>query len=384
MTSKQFVIRFIVGCLILLGLVGIFNRIVDPFWYYRDIEIDGFNAVKHKFQRFERHVKPALLIREQPEAIILGSSFSEVGFDPTDPFFTGHGRLKSMNFALAGASWERNQCDFEFAVTHAPIKRALVGFHPGDLPLVDCQKDFASIGKISTGELLFSDRSLLASIQTILKQGSELHSHTREGMYFYSRHAAGVDNRFRKYFLTRIKENPQCMEPGDKSHIDSNPDAQRELDLSGLRRMIRTAQKHNIELVLFAYPRHAYNFEMDRQCNGPGWQWHALQKIALLVKAESVGSGPVRAWHFYGYNDITAELVGTSAKYWQDPNHFNFEMGNWMLEDMFGENHIPPKIGHPLVSGATDSIYHEFLAQRDDYMKQHMEIQQDFQKLLPK
>ena len=143
MTSKQFAIRLIVGCLILLGLVGIFNRIVDPFWYYRDIEIDGFNAVKHKFQRFERHVKPALLIREQPEAIILGSSFSEVGFDPNNPFFTNHGRLKSMNFALAGASWERNQCDFEFAVTHSRIKRALVGFHPGDLPLADCKKDFA-------------------------------------------------------------------------------------------------------------------------------------------------------------------------------------------------------------------------------------------------
>lgn len=384
MTSKQFAIRLIVGCLILLGLVGIFNRIVDPFWYYRDIEIDGFNAVKHKFQRFERHVKPALLIREQPEAIILGSSFSEVGFDPNNPFFTNHGRLKSMNFALAGASWERNQCDFEFAVTHSRIKRALVGFHPGDLPLADCKKDFASIGKISTGELLFSDRSLLASIQTILKQGNELRSHTREGMYFYSRHAAGVDNRFRKYFMARIKENPQCMKPGDKSHVDSNPDAQHELDLSGLRRMIRTAKKHNVELVLFAYPRHAYNFEMDRQCDETGWQWHALQKIASMVKTESAGNESVRAWHFYGYNDITAEPIGTSAKYWQDPNHFNFEMGNWMLEDMFDESHAPPKLGRPLASGSTDSIYREFLAQRDGYMKQHMEIQQDFQKLLPK
>jgi hypothetical protein len=130
MTNKLFVIRFISVSLLLLGLIGLFNRIVDPFWYYRDIEIKGVNAVKLEFRNYERHIKPAILMREQPEAIILGNSFSEIGFDPNNAFFTDHGRLKAMNYAFAGAPWDMVQCQFEFAVTHAHIKRALIGFQP--------------------------------------------------------------------------------------------------------------------------------------------------------------------------------------------------------------------------------------------------------------
>jgi hypothetical protein len=118
-TIKQFVTRFVCGYFLLIALVGIFNRIVDPSWYYRDIEIKGFNAIKPKFASVARDIKPALLIRDQPEAIILGSSYAEVGFDPTNPFFTDRGQMKSMNFAFGGASWGEVQCDFEFAVTHS-------------------------------------------------------------------------------------------------------------------------------------------------------------------------------------------------------------------------------------------------------------------------
>jgi len=68
MASKQFVIRFFCSSFLLLALIGLFNRIVDPFWYYRDIEIKGFNATKLVYSNYERHIKPALLMREQPEA----------------------------------------------------------------------------------------------------------------------------------------------------------------------------------------------------------------------------------------------------------------------------------------------------------------------------
>lgn len=110
----------------------------------------------------------------------------------------------------------------------------------------------------------------------------------------------------------------------------------------------------------------------------------SLAQIASLVATEFAGGSMVRAWHFYGYNDIAAEPIGTRAKYWQDPEHFNFEMGGSMLEDMFGGDNDSRKFGRTLVSGNIDSTYREFLAQRDSYMKQHVVLQQDFQKLLLK
>lgn len=119
MTTKQFVIRFFSVSLLLLVLIGLFNRIVDPFWYYRN------------------------------------------------------GRLKGVNFALAGAPWAMVLCNFEFAATHAPIKRALIGFHPDNMPQVNCKKDFAKLGQINMGELLLSMPSLRASIKTIRKLTSK-------------------------------------------------------------------------------------------------------------------------------------------------------------------------------------------------------------------
>lgn len=382
MTFQQFTLRLVFGIFLLLALVGLFNRVVDPFWYYRDIEIKGLNTVKTKFRRFERHVKPALLVREQPQAIILGSSFSEVGFDPTNPFFTNHGRMRSMNFALAGASWEMVQCHFEFAVTHAAIKRALIGFHPGNLPAADCSKDFSLLGKISTGELLFSDRALLASLQTIQEQDAEKPSHTREGMYFYAREAAGVDNRFQEYYRARARKNPQCLNAAIGSTPTPIPDAKIPLDLSGLRQLIKTARKYGVELILFAYPHHATSLELDRQCGEQSTRWQAMKQITHAAEEAAAGSA-VRIWNFDAYNDITAEPVGTRTRYWQDPEHFNFEMGNVMLADMFDETSGRRKLGRLLASNRIETDFQDYMGERAAYLQSHPEFLPGLQKLLP-
>ena len=63
MSARQFTLRLFLLIALALASVAAFNRMVDPFWYYRDIEIAGINAVKPRFARFARHVKPALLMR---------------------------------------------------------------------------------------------------------------------------------------------------------------------------------------------------------------------------------------------------------------------------------------------------------------------------------
>lgn len=381
MTSKQFVIRFFCSSLVLLALIGLFNRIVDPFWYYRDTEIKGFNTIKPKFRRYERHVKPALLIREQPEAIILGNSFSEIGFDPTNAFFTDHGRLTSMNFALAGAPWDMVQCDFEFAATHANIKRALVGFQPGSMPVIDCAKDFSSLGQINTGELLLSGRSLSASIQTVREQKKENPSHTKEGMYFYIRGHAGVDGQFREFFTRRVQANPQCLNTTNTADTPLTASFDSHLDLTGLQRMIKTAKAHGIELVLYAYPSHAYSLELSKRCGELNQRWQDMRQIAALIEQESAGT--VSAWHFYGFNDTTAEPISaTAAKYWQDPEHFNFEVGNMMLADMFDKTRNHSGFSHRLSSHHIAEDYRDFLRERAEYLQQHPEFHANLQKLV--
>ncbi|MDD2914544.1 MAG: hypothetical protein PHP70_04425 [Gallionella sp.] len=368
MTLKKFAIKFLCGYFFLLALIGIFNRVVDPSWYYRDIEIKGFNAIKPEFRSFERDIKPALLMRDQVEAIILGSSYSEIGFNPTNVNFTDQGRLKSMNFAFAMASWEKVQCDFEFALDNAPIKRALVGFHPGSLPIANCAKDFASLGQLNTIDLLLNYSVLEYSVKTIQKQQAQAVTHTPEGMYFY--------NRWLKYiFLARDDLRNQlsvCAKTGKTNKFSDTLDSESELDLSGLQRMIESARAHGVELVLFAYPQHAYSLELEMQCGEHKKKWQAMKKIAALLDAESAKH--VRAWHFYSYNDVTADSILRGANYWQDTKHFNFEVGNMMLADMFNETANKPVLGKPLTSNNIQTDYQELLLERAEYQLRHPEF----------
>jgi len=370
MTPKHFVTRFAYGFFLLFALAGIFNRIVDPAWYYRDTVIKGFNAVKPEFLSFEQRVKPALLVRDQPEALILGSSYAEIGFDPTNPFFTDRGRMKGMNFAFARAPWEKVQCHFEYAVTHSKIKRALVGFHPGDLPMADCEKDSEFIGDIDTIDLLFTYSALDFSIKTILKQKESDITHTPEGMYFYYR---GVNPA--SYFRQGLEARSAGC--GNSKRY---PEKLQNLNLSGLRRMIQSAQAHNVELVLFAYPEHAYLLEMDYLCGDMEEKWKVMQQIGSFIDSESAGKIP--AWQFYGYNAVTAEPVRNSMWYWQDSRHFNYEVGNMFLEDIFAKSRSPEN--NPVFARSLNTSYADFLNERDEYLRFHPQFTTNMRWVNPK
>jgi hypothetical protein len=159
-----------------------------------------------------------------------------------------------------------------------------------------------------------------------------------------------------------------------------NADAKTNVDLSGLRRVVKIAKEHNIELAFFIYPQHAYSLELDNQCGDQDTHWRAMQQIAKLIEAEATPD-QVRAWHFYGFNEITTEPIGTTAKYWQDSMHFNFEMGDVMLKEMFNEVHDKPKFGHLLAANSIEADFRDFLRERDEYLQYHPEFLANLTKL---
>ena len=105
--------------------------------------------------------------------------------------------------------------------------------------------------------------------------------------------------------------------------------------------------------------------------------WRAMNQIANLIETET----SARAWQFYSYNELTTESIGATAKYWQDSRHFNFEMGNVMLEDIFGESPTGPKLGRPITTEGIQADFRSFLEGRDNYLQNHPEFQSEIQKL---
>ncbi|MCG6875211.1 MAG: hypothetical protein LJE97_08985 [Betaproteobacteria bacterium] len=368
---RRFSIWLLVGLLGTLGLAGLFNRIVDPFWYYRDTSIDGFNAVKTKFRRFERHVKPAIVAREKPEAIVLGSSFAEIGLDPRNPSFTDGGRLAGYNFGIAGADWPMTRCYLEFALRNADPKRIVVGIPLTDLPTVDCAEQVATMGNPGVGALLFSARALRASVQTVLEQRKQRPSHTREGLYFYARAAGAAQRSFSEMFAARLRSQSCDLRKLGAATAPITPVAspRRRLDLAGLRQVVHTAVERGIELRLVIYPQHAFNLELDVLCGGGVDRWDALEQMARAVEEAGGGSSLVQLWEFFGYNDVTGEPVAPDMKYWQDPQHFNVEVGNMMLGEMFGAPPADhPMLGRRVVPGAQDAARRGFDAARQAFI----------------
>ncbi len=374
MSARCYTLMLFLLMAIALGAVAAFNRVVDPFWYYRDFEIAGFNAVKPRFARFERHVKPALLARELPQAIVLGSSFAEIGFDPLDPSLTDSGRLRGYNFAMAGAGWDLEQCALDYALKHAPIKRVVVGIHPGALPKADCNKVWQGMS-VSQVELLLSTNALDNAVRTVIEQRRARPSHTREGRYLYARGVPGAALRFREYFKRDGAAYARCaaLQTSAPAMPAQGLVATTGLDFEGLSAMIRAARAQGVELAFVVYPQHALSLELAFACGDGRARWNHIAAIAAVVaeeaaKESSTGANVSSAslWVFDAYDVAGGErVIGREPMYWQDPEHFNFEHGTRMLAAIYRG---AAEFGAKVTPGNVEAIYVQLLAQRARYL----------------
>lgn len=315
MTPRKYVLGFVTLLIALLVLTALFNRAIDPFWYYRDVTLIGINDVKTEFYSHERQVKPAVVQRGRPSVLIFGSSYAEVGFDPLHPALRAIG--KSYNFALAGAQWDVVSCAIQFSLTHdAGLRQIILGVHPQAMAAQDCAKRIEEMERPDERAFLLSYSALEASLKTV---GGESPSHTVEGKMFYFRGRPGTASRFHQ----DLQKCPAVQDAGAE-----------DVDLAGLREIVRLVVERRIALKLVVYPRHAMAIEREYQCGLDRRRWHVLRQLAALMEQE--GKGLVELWDFEGYHDIGTEPVSEApGKWWQDPAHFNSEFGDIMLNEMF-------------------------------------------------
>jgi len=97
-----------------------------------------------------------------------------------------------------------------------PDKTALIGIPPRSHAQGWLRQGFFYDRQVSAGELLLSSRALAPQCRPLQGQKKEKASHTREGMYFYTRDKPGVDKRFKEYFAQQTKGKPQCLNPASQ------------------------------------------------------------------------------------------------------------------------------------------------------------------------
>lgn len=335
MAGKTYSLICIVGLIGLLSLAALFNRIVDPFWYYRDISIPGFNQVKTQFQHYERHIKPVILKETQPEVVIFGSSYFEIGFNPAHPGLTQNGALRSYNFGMAATDWERLVCNVEYALNNTELKTVVIGLLARPLPRVDCSKKFKTMGQVKQTSLLFSFDALKASYKTVTRQ-NRAPTHNLQGLFYFHRDNSGiVESVFKNDFYRYRLQNEACKPQGISDMPPwSYPDARQ--DVEGLRSLLKRLIERGVQVKLVVYPFHALWLELAMNCRGNLDRWHTLYQFAQVVDELNQGKHGIELWDFQGFAGFfTEEIRNNHVKYWQDTGHFNYEMGDVMLDAIF-------------------------------------------------
>jgi hypothetical protein len=341
MNFRKFSLACMALILALVGAVGAFNRIIDPYGYFRDVEVAGVNADKTRAPGNERLVKPALMRRLAPQAMIVGSSFAEVGLPPLHPGFTRNGELSSFNFGMPAAKWNEVYCLAMFALRQPQLKRLVVGV--SGIDSAPCPDD-DEIARADYGKLLFSRTALEASRETVRSQGRPS-AMTRDGMWTYGRYddqlqfddqvVGNFALEFAGALCPTALDEPRAMDPTRIDRTLPGPKT-----ATGLRNLIRLALEKKVELVLLFYPTHILFNEIQRRCVSPETHWEWLWN-AVAVANEEAGdqSQLVQVWDFFDYGPLNTERMHAGKpmrdRLWQDFGHFNVEIGTAAFDAIY-------------------------------------------------
>ena len=387
MNSKAYTKYFIFCLLFLLLLTATFNRIVDPLWYYRDVSIKGFNAIKTEYHSYERQVKPIFIKEYKPEVVIFSNSFLEVGFNSQHPSLTDNGKYRSYNYGIAGASWDKVYCNVLYAVDNTVLRTAVIGIQPGPLPEIDCSSKQQSISKLEQKTLLFSFDALRASFNTVRRQDRSP-THDINGLSYYHRGNGGqieqvFKNDLSRYVMFPTKKNCQPL------NFTENPSWSSPkliVDTGGLKKLLVLLLSRHVKVILVVYPNHALWMDLLMSCGDLTERWQYLYKIATQVNEINNNSGLVELWDFQGTSDMLTEKINNGhVKYWQDHGHFNYEMGDVMLDVIFNNKQVTSvnsidDFGVLLTPTSLIERFYNFFKNRKDFVQKNPWYINDFNK----
>jgi hypothetical protein len=367
---KKYLIKFALGFSLFWVLIPCANLVVDPFWIYRLFEIKGLNVVKPEFVYYEREAKPAILKIEKPITVILGSSYSEIGLDPLHPSIS-----KGYNFGMIGAEWSEIMCNYCYALEQLPdLKHVILGVGIGNMGIADCSEKIKQMESLDHVKMLFSITSLKSSILTLLQQDDSKATHTKEGLFFYTKRDSSVWNRFAGQLHIDLNNIPKTDQRLKRSKDNT-------WNYDGLVYIINQAFKRDIKITIIVHPSHAYTYEVSTNMIYNTWQ--RIWKITDSVEKATPKNKRVPVWVFAGYNKYTAETVprNKTMQYWQDTGHYNKEFGDLMLNRILGDTDENKSFGFIATTENIVNMYNRFLNERILFIKNHPEFLENLREL---
>lgn len=338
---RRYTISIVAVMSLNLGLIAAFNAAIDPYGILPSDRIVGINNIKPDKNTKVRLFKAANIADIEVQSIILGSSRTEFGIDPSHPALDGD--RGSYNLAITGGNMYEVKRYFDRAIATQPnLNQIVLGldffmfnkFRPNAEDFKESRLEH----DITTGDLfdsLLSFDAILSSIRTVLASRREpqaighFYPDGRRNPSYYIQYVyfnAPTKARF-KLMLTDFLERPDLYQ-----RYELSADY-----LNSLAEIIQMSQERGIELKIFMSPSHAT-------------QWEAIRAAGLWPKFEAwkravVELAPV--WDFSGYNSITTEAIAPEMNYYLESSHYRKAAGDLLVNRMFDydEEMVPSDFG---------------------------------------
>jgi hypothetical protein len=346
---RTFAILFGSTTIACLSVVALFNYLMDPYAIFGVKTMAGVNAIKPRPDAMLGDIKYIVGSRFRPDALILGNSRAEVGFDPSHSAFTAR-HMRGFNAAVPGTGIDDAADAFQRFEGTTHLQFAIIGidfldflYSPdtGALPPPTPSSDASSTrAKLLA---LFSTTALADSIKTLRIQRQQNPATLRgdgfNPMLDYREIAAteGYSALFRQRAqesARNLARRPHNLDVGGRRVSPS---------FSALRTILRTAAENGTEVALVIYP---YHLLLLSQFEDAGlWplfeQWK--EDVAAISDEARQNGGRVVLWDFACPNGFTAEAIPAEGDrksamqwYWEG-GHFKKELGDRVLARVLRE-----------------------------------------------
>ena len=392
---KSFLLSLLACFFLAAGAIPLANIVVDPFFRFDLIAVEGFNAQKTQFASQARLAKPGVVCRLQPGSVILGTSRVEVGINPRHPGWnSSYGPV--YNLALAGSGLKELYLTLQHVV-HASSRLhvAVVGLDflmfnahreavvfgtevlgfdqkrlmlssddscwksfSRDLGLFLGTEGFAYSASTVRGQMLPSDVAdpdspkVMSWLALYDRDGYRGDSYDlaarnfvlRKGPRYWFDGASGRDATQEKYYVSRIwrpaPDGRYCFE-----HEGSQD------TISLFRAIVDFARQSRVDVKFFINPIHARMLVALREAGlWPQYEeWKRRLVSTLAEEAAASGASPFQLWDFSGINTVTTELVPPSQdlaemRWWWEPSHYRSSAGNLILDRILAHDDAARKV----------------------------------------
>jgi hypothetical protein len=372
---------WILATLTLLAAVAAFNLMVDPYDLFRVISWEGFNRIKSRAGQKAVLFKRENFRRMQPNALILGNSRAEIGFDPDCPAWPAALR-PVFNLALPGSGPHSALEELQWAQDIKMPRLVLMGLDFLDFRVAPSPRIGIASPPVRSDDPLqrLRDRTmalvtinaLVDSLGTLKAQRDPYSPALTDAGFNPARDLLGIARRegYDPMFRQRDQENAKSYVRGPKSIYRADGRPAPEFDAVG--RIISAAHDRKATLILVIYPYHAHMLVLFQKAG----LWAAFEawKRDLVKLLETSPSGAeVELWDFSSFLTYANEKVPgpgdtkSELQWYWEAGHFKKSLGDIMLTRIFNNRESNEQWGRRLLPQNIEEHLRQMRLARDEY-----------------